>query len=256
MKPYVFVSPATRGLSIALTRYYLANATMSVFATHRAPTPIEIRSRILDRLPNDIAHRLTLISLELTDESSIKAAPEALASALPNNVRLHRTWITGGVLLTNETRTEDIDYALLLQTLQINVMFHFSNSSGSITPHTPASKRIHISSGLSSLSDNYTGSFYSYRVSKSALNQIIETFDIQLQLQQHENIHNHVSTRGTGIVLGVVPDTVKTDLSKGFYKGAPVILEPEDAARQIVSVMDELGEKQRGAVWDWARRRP
>ncbi|KIJ32374.1 hypothetical protein M422DRAFT_35904 [Sphaerobolus stellatus SS14] len=292
MKPYVFISPATRGLSLALTRYYLANTTMPVFATHRALNPTEIRSRILDRLPNDIAHRLTLIPLELTDESSIKAAAEALASALPSNARLHRAWITGGVLLTNETRAEDIDYTLLLQTFQINVISHLlimkhfarflpeyrinpsqhsapratdlaqtqnsSNSSGYIPqshPHTPASKWIHISSGLSSLLDNYTGSFYSYRVSKSALNQAIKTFDIQLQLQQHENIHNHVSTLGTSIVLGVVPGTVKTDLSKGFYKGAPVMLEPEDAARQIVRVVDELGEKQRGAVWDWAGRR-
>ncbi|KIJ32382.1 hypothetical protein M422DRAFT_783504 [Sphaerobolus stellatus SS14] len=120
MKPYVFISPATRGLSLALTRYYLANTTMPVFATHRAPNPTEIRSRILDHLPNDIAHRLTLIPLELTDESSIKAVVDALASALPSNARR----ITGGVLLTNETRAEDIDYALLLQTFQIHVMSH------------------------------------------------------------------------------------------------------------------------------------
>lgn len=47
---------------------------------------------------------------------------------------------------------------------------------------------------------------------------------------------------------------VKTDLSKGFWKGVPgdKLFEPEYAAEKLIDVVANLKEKQRGKVWDWA----
>lgn len=47
---------------------------------------------------------------------------------------------------------------------------------------------------------------------------------------------------------------VKTDLSKGFWKGVPrdKLFEPGYAAERLIDVVQKLKVEQRGKVWDWA----
>lgn len=252
VSPFVLVSPASRGLSLALTKHYLRRTSLLVYATHRSSDEGIIRERIMSGLPENVdSTRLTLIPLELTAEESIASASDSLAMRLPSGAHLHAAWMTGGILHP-EKRPQDIEESSLLESFKINVFSHllmikhFSrflpDHNDSTQPSSNLSKWVHVSARLGSISDNRRGGWYSYRSSKAALNQIIKTFDLQLQMQKK---------RTSSIAVGVHPGTVKTDLSKDFWSTAPELLDPEHAADRLVNVVNKLSEKDRGKVWDW-----
>ncbi|PBK59468.1 hypothetical protein ARMSODRAFT_899288, partial [Armillaria solidipes] len=58
------------------------------------------------------------------------------------------------------------------------------------------------------------------------------------------------------ICVGMHPGTMKTDLSKDFWGGVreDQLFEPEDAAKKVVRVVNDLGEEHRGRIWDWAQK--
>lgn len=103
---------------------------------------------------------------------------------------------------------------------------------------------MHVSARVGSIEDNKRGGWYSYRASKAALNQVVKTFDLHLQMK-----------KSPAICVAVHPGTMKTDLSKGFWESTPNVLEPEEAAEKLVEVVGGLDMKQRGQVWDWAGKR-
>lgn len=255
--PFVLIAPASRGLSLALTRHYLRNTNLPVFATHRA-NPAEMQHRMLAGLDDVDPARLHLLPLELTSEDSIAAAAKRLSHMLevdadvdPRRAHIHTAFFTGGVLHP-EKRPADLDARLVHQTFATNAVAHlllikhFSrflpSASTSDDDGVPA-KWVHVSARVGSVSDNRLGGWYSYRASKAALNQIIRTFDL------------HLKTKKTpAICVGVHPGTVKTDLSKDFWGSVEdgKLFEPERAAQQLAEVVAGLNEDQRGRVWDWA----
>lgn len=261
--PFILVSPSTRGLSLAITRYLLRTTDLPVFATHRSNKPQEVHKEILTPLRNSNIDpsRLKLLHLELTSEDSIASAVQQLSEALPkdSDVRphIHTAFFTGGILHP-EKKPADLDAGVMHETFQINVISHMllikhfsrflpptrsaSSSSSSSSAETPHAKWVHISARVGSIADNHLGGWYSYRASKSALNQVIRTFDLHLQAQ-----------RIPAICVGIHPGTVKTGLSKDFWGGVPEgkLFEPEDAAERVVEVVRCMRDTHRGSVWDW-----
>lgn len=254
MNPFILICPSTRGLSLALTRHYLCNTTLPIYATHRSKTPDDIREHILSNLPSrsrvDPA-RLNLLPLELSSEDSIQAAAEKLSSLLPagSSSYIHTAFLTAGILHP-ERQPADLELKDISETFQLNVIAHMllvKHFSRFLPPSTlevpePA-KWVHISARVGSISDNRLGGWYSYRASKAALNQLIKTFDLYLQTK-----------RAPAISIGIHPGTVKTDLSKSFWSGvrADKLFEPQYAAEKIADVVGGLGVEGRGKIWDWA----
>lgn len=295
--PFAVVSPATRGLSLALTRHLLQHTSLPIFATHRPSTSSStssIREHILSTLTkssNSIdPSRLTLLPLDLTSEDSIRDAANLLASSLPKDRKdayMKLGFFTGGVLLNPEKSPKDLDWEDVKQTFQINVISHMlimkhfarflpaahtptrttlydndnsssgsssssssesgnsgnsGNNSSSRKQATPLSKWVHVSARVGSISSNKLGGWYSYRSSKAALNQSIRSFDLHLK-------QKHIPA----MCVGVHPGTMKTQLSKEFWGSVSKekLFEPEDAAMNVVKVVEGLEEDQRGRVWDW-----
>ena len=252
MNPFILICPSTRGLSLALTRHYLCNTTLPIYATHRSKSPDDIRERILGDLPSrsrvDPA-RLRLLPLELLSEDSIQAGAEKLSSLLPGGSYIHTAFLTAGILHP-ERQPADLELRNMYESFQLNVIAHmllvkhFSRFLPPSTAKLPGPARwVHLSARVGSISDNRLGGWYSYRASKAALNQIIRTFDLHLQTK-----------RVPAICIGMHPGTVKTDLSKPFWSGvrADKLFEPDYAAEKIADVVDNLGVESRGKVWDWA----
>ncbi|KAG6840444.1 hypothetical protein C0991_006709 [Blastosporella zonata] len=245
-KPFSLVTPASRGLSLALTRHLLRTTTMPVYATHRSDSEDVMKNHILDTLDVD-PRRLNLIHLELTSEPSISAAADKLSQLLPPDSFLHTGFFTGGILYP-EKRPSDLDASKITETFQINVISHlllikhFSRFL-SLTQKPDIAKWVHVTARVGSISDNTRGGWYSYRSSKAALNQVVKTFDLQLQMN-----------RSQAMCVGVHPGTVKTDLSKGFWGSERnrKLFEAEDAAAKLIEVVSRLEIGQRGKVWDWA----
>ena len=249
--PFILIAPASRGLSLALTRHYLRNTKFPVYATHRSDSPDSIRKTMLADLPTVDPARLNLLKLELTSEESVSNAAETLSSMLPNkDAYMHTAFFTGGVLHP-ERRPGDLNASTLQETFNVNVISHLllTKHFSRFLPRTtqlqglePA-KWVHVSARVGSISDNHLGGWFSYRASKAALNQVIRTFDLYLQAQ-----------KTPAMCVGVHPGTVKTDLSKEFWSGVPKekLFEPEYAAERLFEVVNGLEENQRGRIWDWA----
>lgn len=251
--PFALVTPATRGLSLALTRQLLRTTKLPVYATHRSSSAEEVHQKILEPLSKtDIdPKRLVLLKLDLTSEESIKDAAASLREKLPKDAFLHTGFFTGGMLYP-EKQPSDIDFEKLKETFQINVLSHlllikhFSEFLPDTKDQREAldglAKWVHISARVGSISDNRKGGWYSYRASKAALNQVIKTFDTQLALRKTPSV-----------CIGLHPGTVKTDLSKDFWKSAPNdLFKPDEAAEKLADVVKNTTEEQRGKVWDFA----
>ena len=100
-----------------------------------------------------------------------------------------------------------------------------------------------LSARVGSISDNRLGGWHSYRASKSALNQLIKCFSIELAIK-----------RPQAICVGLHPGTVDTALSKPYQAGVAgdKLFEAHVAARHLLGVLDRLTPVQSGGVFDWA----
>lgn len=258
--PFVLVTPgATRGLGVALTRQFLRTTNMPVFATTRGNGELEgIKKTVLhhDGLENVDPERLNILHLDLTSEDRIASAADDLAHILKEkrlgNGYIHSALLTGG-MLAPEKRPSDLNWEAIQETFQINVISHlliikhFSRflPDAKHKLDRPA-KWVHISARVGSIEDNHRGGWYSYRSSKAALNQVVKTFD--LHLQQHKT---------QAICVAMHPGTMKTDLSKAFLGSVPNdrIFEAQDAAANIMNIVENLQTDQRGQFLDWSGQR-
>lgn len=100
---------------------------------------------------------------------------------------------------------------------------------------------VNLSARVGSITDNELGGWYSYRISKAALNQATRT--IALEMKRH-NV----------LIISLHPGTTDTDLSKPFQKNVkdgslfPVTF----TANQLLNVIDAVEEKNTGGFYDWA----
>jgi NAD(P)-dependent dehydrogenase (short-subunit alcohol dehydrogenase family) len=195
-----------------------------------------------------------MIHLDLEDEQSIRSAAERLHETLPPDSYLHIGFFTGGVLLNPEKQPGDVDLATVQKTFNINVFSHLllmkhfarflpSASMANSLSGRPPAKWVHITARVGSIGDNSKGGWYSYRASKAALNQAMHTFDLHLKQKKRP-----------AMAVGIHPGTVKTELSRNFWKSTAggQMREPEEAAEHVLGVVERLEENQRGRVWDWA----
>ena len=252
--PFVFVCPSTRGLSLALTRRLLRTTNLPVYATYRSGSPQAVTEDILSPLKDVDKSRLNLIPLDLTREDSMAAAARQLSDSLPRDQEpyLHTAFLTGG-MLHPEKQPADLDAGIVQQTFQINVISHLllikhfahflPKAHSTAADEGKLAKWVHITARLGSVTDNKRGGWYSYRASKAALNQVIKTFDKQLQQRDSH-----------AICVGIHPGTVKTDLSKPFWNSIAKenLFEPDVAAERIVKTVEGLEVEARGKVWDWS----
>ena len=99
-----------------------------------------------------------------------------------------------------------------------------------------------LSARVGSISDNKLGGWYSYRASKTALNQIIKNFSIEVK---RSNIN--------AIFVGLQPGTVKSYLSKPFEKNvkADKLFTPDYSAEKLLDIISNLTNENSGKVYAW-----
>ena len=88
-----------------------------------------------------------------------------------------------------------------------------------------------LSARVGSISDNKLGGWYSYRASKTALNQIIKNFSIELK-----------RTNPKAVVLGLQPGTVDSNLSEPFKKNVTKdkLFSPEHSREFLSGVIEKV----------------
>ncbi|KAK4177034.1 hypothetical protein QBC36DRAFT_300611 [Triangularia setosa] len=250
-KPWILLTPSTRGISHSLLHLLLRStpSTIPILATARSSLP--------SIYPK--SDRLHVVNLDVRDESSIRSATEKASKLFPRETHhLHLALTLPGVLLIPpEKSISQVEENIVLETLRVNtlgpvlLMKHFSpflpkkavKMEGDIEGLPGHATWLSVSARVGSTTDNRLGGWYSYRLSKSALNSAVKNFDLELAQKSD----------GKAIVVGYHPGTVKTDLSRDFWKGMPddKLFSPDDAAQKLWNVIINLDTKQRGKVWDW-----
>lgn len=108
-----------------------------------------------------------------------------------------------------------------------------------LLPRKTAAKVAVLSARVGSIGDNTLGGWYSYRASKAALNQVVKTAAIEL-----------ARTHKLLTCVALHPGTVATKFSSAYpcHKNVP----PEEAARNLLRVIEGLSPEESGEFFDWA----
>jgi NAD(P)-dependent dehydrogenase (short-subunit alcohol dehydrogenase family) len=270
-KPWILVSPSSRGIGFALSRHLLRTTQAPIVATART-NPDEVRSAILHDLPTKIdPARLTVTKVDVLDESTISDATAFCADKFPKNTHhLHLALLIPGILHP-ERSPEQIDADKARQMLLTNVLgpmllakhfTHFlpskkdkNDKAGSESfkntdeeayqgLHPTRATMALMSARVGSISDNKLGGWYSYRVSKAAVNQLVKTLDLHFSQRSAE-----------AVAVGLHPGTVKTELSREFWDNTKhdELLEPNRVADMLCVLLAREGMEEvgRGRCWDY-----
>ncbi|RKQ73706.1 SDR family NAD(P)-dependent oxidoreductase [Oceanibaculum indicum] len=182
-------------------------------------------------------------ALDLLDETSIERAAQHVA-ALPGELRLlfDASGFLHGHGFQPEKSWRDLDPAHLAHNFAVNaigpalLMKHFLP----LLPRKGKAVFATLSAKVGSIGDNNLGGWYGYRASKAALNQLVHTAAIELK-----------RSRPQAICVALHPGTVDTQLSAPFSKAGLAVRPPEEAAADLLAVIDGLMPEQTGGFFDY-----
>lgn len=187
--------------------------------------------------------RGTTPSLNLLDEASIEAAASAIAAKNPPM----RLFIDATGFLHNE---DFLPEKSLRQITSAHMVYAFAvNAIGPallmkhFLPLLPAQEKsvfATLSAKIGSIGDNRLGGWYSYRASKAALNQLLHTAAIETARRRRD-----------AICLALHPGTVESPLSAPFGKLGDGIRSPQEAARNLIAVIEDADSADSGLFLDY-----
>ena len=98
---------------------------------------------------------------------------------------------------------------------------------------------------VGSIEDNHLGGWYSYRISKAALNMFIRTLSIEWGRRSPASV-----------VVAQHPGTTVSALSEPFAEGIPEgrIYSAEQTAERLIEVMRSLNQTHHGRLLHWDGR--
>ena len=232
----VLLAGAGGGLARAIGNELIArHPRLQLLTISRSPKPVIAGKRESDR------H----CSVQLAESSSIETA----RSFLGGQARLP-DWIINccGLLHTEshgpEKSLEQCDDDWLLQSMRVNVLAHL-HLAQALAPLLRRRNPVlwaSLSAKVGSIGDNYLGGWYSYRMSKAALNMLVKNLSIEWGRRVPDSC-----------VVAIHPGTTDTNLSKPFQENIPAdkLYTSERSARRIVDVLQVLTAADNGKFLFW-----
>lgn len=219
------VTGANRGIGLELVRQLLARGDQ-VDAAVREPD----RAADLGALGD--GDRLRVHRLDQLEPDSVGALAAALGGA-PVDLLVNNAGVYGGT----RQHLPDVDFEDAVRTYRVNAIGPLRVTLALLANLKAArGKVIHVTSGMGSITDNKSGAFYAYRMSKAALNMMSRSLAVDL--------------RGAGVSSAVInPGWVKTDMGG---PGAPTPV--EESVRGMLREIDAFGIEDSGAFLDWKGR--
>ncbi|WP_166838329.1 SDR family NAD(P)-dependent oxidoreductase [Rheinheimera pleomorphica] len=106
----------------------------------------------------------------------------------------------------------------------------------------PQVKLLALSAKVGSIGDNALGGWYSYRISKAALNMLIKNLSIEVG-----------RLNKTAAIVSIHPGTTDTELSAPFQQNLPAgqLQSPDATAKRLASVAAQLTAEQTGFLLNW-----
>ena len=194
---------------------------------------------------NENSDRVKNLFIDIEDEESIKDCIKNLSK----DIKFDLVFVATGILHNDndifpEKSIRDISQSKLEKVLLVNTIGPALVGKYFIPYLRKDSKSIFafLSARVGSISDNKLGGWYSYRASKTALNQIIKNFSIEVR-----------RSNPNAIFIGLQPGTVKSFLSKPFEKNVRPgnLFTPEYSATKMLEVIDNLSLEDTGKIYAW-----
>ncbi len=186
------------------------------------------------------------LPLELESDRSIKVATDYLKGSCSS---LDRIYFATGYLHGDkgdpEKSIKDLESSRLLHSYRVNVVGPLAIFRNCLDLVKAAEQPVvaFLSAQVGSIKDNTSGGWYSYRMSKAALNMAVKSLAIECA---------RFKNRPT--VVAIHPGTTRTKLSEPFLKHrkAPVREAPESAAA-ILNLVESLSPQDTGQFFNTNR---
>ena len=211
------VTGANRGIGLELARQ-LAERGDTVIGTARAP---ESASDL-----NALGVRVEALDLE--SPKSVAAFARKLKGA-PVDLLVHNAAVGVAGPAVEEVTAEELESHFRVNAIGPLLL------TQALLPNLRASERrlvVAISSGLGSIAENSNGGWVAYRVSKTALHQLMQTFSAE-----------HSKDKLTFVLIS--PGWVRTRMG-----GQDAPLSPEESVRAVLKVVDRLTPKDSGRFFN------
>jgi NAD(P)-dependent dehydrogenase (short-subunit alcohol dehydrogenase family) len=229
----------------------------TIVACCREPDEAYNLNEFISSLDSKSKRRVRILQVDLQHQSSIENVGKQIRDQFQRvDVLLNVAGILGDGRTTRgpERSLSDMDREWLEKTIAINFsaplfltkeLFPLikQKRKGSASEQWPKAVVVNLSARVGSISDNEVGGWYSYRVSKTALNQVTRTLAHELR-------------RHSAWTVALHPGTTNTDLSKPFQKNVKEgSLFPVDfTVTQLLNIIDSLQDVNSGGFYDWSGR--
>ena len=182
-------------------------------------------------------------SIDIENENSVQDAAKSV-----EEINFDEIIIASGLLHTNdfgpEKSIKDLKADNILKILNVNTVGPAIIGKHFLPLLNKNNKSVmaFLSARVGSISENKLGGWYAYRASKSALNQIIKTFSIELK-----------RTNPKAIIIGLQPGTVDSELSAPFKRSVSnnKLFSAEYSASQLLGVIKRADESSSGNLISW-----
>ncbi|TRY80130.1 hypothetical protein TCAL_08956 [Tigriopus californicus] len=244
------IQGAGRGLGLEFARVLSLRPNVQVIATCRQPE----KSTGLQELSG-----VDVQALDVNQEGQIHKLSEYVQGKygkvdflLNSSGMLHPSG-------RGETRLADVDLTGIQETFMVNTFAplmmakHFTpvlkKGSGSFGAKSADGKQTHsavmasLSARVGSIGDNRLGGWYSYRMSKTALNMANRNLAVEFGRGKNQII-----------CLALHPGTVDTDISRPYHKNVPKdqLFSVEHSVKQLLDLVDNATLKDSGRYMDYS----
>ena len=185
-----------------------------------------------------VSEKVSSFEIDVESQGSIQKASDKIKDHI-----IDRVIIASGILHTEnfgpEKSIKDLNYETFAKVYSINTIGPALIGRYFIPLMNKDEKSViaFLSARVGSISDNQLGGWYSYRSSKTALNQIVKNFSIELK-----------RTNKNAIALALQPGTVKSNFSEPFQKNVSKekLFSPQYSVKLLSKVIEGTSAEDSG----------
>ncbi|KAL6197072.1 hypothetical protein ACLB2K_032684 [Fragaria x ananassa] len=243
------VQGASRGIGLEFVKQLLEKEKGHVIATCRNPNG----ATGLLHLQSEFAERLTVLQLDVTNESTIQESAKSIREKYGSlNLLINASGILSiPNVLQPETTLSKVEKSSLLLAYEVNAvgpvlvikhMWPLLKIGGGLGTERDVAVVANVSARVGSIGDNRLGGWHSYRASKTALNQLTKNISVEL-------------ARRKDLIVCILLHlgTVDTDLSKPFQKNVPEgkLFTTEFSVQKLLSIIHNTKRNDNGKFFAW-----
>ncbi|KAM3913460.1 uncharacterized protein RB166_018757 [Leptodactylus fuscus] len=250
----VLIQGASRGIGLHFCKFLVSRCGTKVIATCRDPESATDLQALKEQHPD----ALSILRLDVTSQSDIQKTAQAVEQRFESldllincSAMLHPSG--KGETSLREVSAEGLSVALATNTIGPLLMAKYfsplllkgkgafgAQSSDKSKQHNAV--LVNMSAKVGSITDNGLGGWYSYRMSKSALNMATKCLSIELGRGKNKVV-----------CVSLHPGTVATDLSRPYHRNVPKekLFSPELSVSYLMTIIDSLSMDRTGKFYAW-----